>query len=174
MQKIQLPTIDLAPLNELIAARRSQWEDIGTPQTLALNKSCILILSALLQGYIEEVFFTISCCLLVHLNQQDLEAYRKSIGHWGNPSAENIERLFMRVGVGKIIDKIRWQRTDAKKIRTRLQLLNDQRNAIAHGKIPKGSLKLSSIESLRDFTEQFSINLTRYLVRQFRRNLQLP
>jgi hypothetical protein len=52
VQRVELPSIDLAPLDELIAARRSQWKDVGTPQTLALNKSCILTISALLQGYI--------------------------------------------------------------------------------------------------------------------------
>ncbi len=52
-----------------------------------------------------------------------------------------------------------------------LNLLNHQRNAIAHGGAPKGSLKLSSIERMRDFTENFATNLNRYLRKEFRRNL---
>lgn len=171
VQRIELPEINLAPLNELIAARRSQWKEIGTTETLALNKSCVLILSALLQGYIEEVFFTLSSYLLMHLSDDDLEKYRSSIGNWGNPNAANIERLFIRIGIVNVIDQVTWQRTDAKKIRMRLQVLNEQRNAIAHGKEPKGSLKLDNIERLRDFVQQFSINLNRHLAHRFRRSL---
>jgi hypothetical protein len=170
--RIQLPQIDLAPLNELIAARRSQWREIGTTQTLALNKSCILILSALLQGYIEEVFFTLSSNLFRHLSYDDHDAYRESIRAWGNPSAENIERLFMRIGAVNILENVTWQRTDVKKIKMMLRLLNEQRNAIAHGKSPRGSLKLSSIERMRDFVNNFAINLNRYLRRRFRGSLR--
>lgn len=170
--RIELPQIDLAPLDELITARRSQWREIGTTQTLALNKSCILILSALLQGYIEEVFFTLSANLFVHLSYDDHDDYRRSIGVWGNPNAQNIERLFMRIGEANILERVTWQRTDAKKIRKMLGLLNEQRNAIAHGKSPKGSLKLSSIERMRDFVNNFAINLNRYLRKRFRRNLR--
>ncbi len=166
LPRIELPAINLAPLNELIDARRSQWGQIGTPQTLALNKSCILILSALLQGYIEEVFFAVSSYMLMHLAGDDLETYKQSIGNWGNPNAQNIDRLFTRIGVTNLIDKVTWQRTDGSKIRRRLQLLNEQRNAIAHGKTPKGSLKLEQIERMRDFVEQFSINLNRYFTRR--------
>lgn len=171
MNRIELPEIDLAPLNELIAARRSQWRELGTPQTLALNKSCLLILSALLQGYIEELFFVLSANLFVHLDYDDHEAYRRSIRRWGNPSSENIERLFNRIGLINVLENVTWQRTNVKRIKAMLNLLNHQRNAIAHGGAPKGSLKLSSIERMRDFTENFATNLNRYLRKEFRRNL---
>jgi hypothetical protein len=75
--------------------------------------------------------------------------------------------------VARVIDKVTWQRTNAMKIKAKLTLLNEQRNKIAHGKEPKGSLKLSDIERMRDFAEQFSISLNRYLANRFRRNLTI-
>ena len=57
-------------------------------------------------------------------------------------------------------------------MRHKLKMLNEQRNAIAHGKVPKGSLKLNDIERMRDFAEQFAINLNRYFAKRFGRNVR--
>jgi hypothetical protein len=169
--RVRLPEIDLAPINELIQARRLQWNEVGTPQSLALNKSGILIISALLQGHIEEVYVTLCRFLLRHIKEEELEQFRRSIGIWGNPSAENINRLFGRIGVMNIIDNITWQKMDGMKIKARLNLLNERRNRIAHGKALEGSLKLAEIENTRDFIEQFAQGLNRHLYRRFRGQL---
>lgn len=68
-----LPTINLGPVDELIRVRQQQHGgNPGAPPIVggarvgaALNKSCVLMLSALLQGYVEDVFIFASICVIL-------------------------------------------------------------------------------------------------------------
>jgi hypothetical protein len=171
MAAVKFPPIDLSPVNELIVARRDQWKLIGKSPSRALNKCCVLMLSALLQGHVDGLFYTVA----VHhfdMTDEELKVYRAAVGIWGNPSAENIKRLFTRLGVVEIIEKVNWSKSDAKSIATKLKMLNEQRNKIAHGQEPRGSLNLTDIEKTRDFVQQFSKDFSSYLRRKFRTSLR--
>lgn len=53
---------------------------------------------------------------------------------WGNPSDENITRLFLKIGVVDVLDGLSWKGFSNQSVRDKLRLLNLIRNQIAHGK----------------------------------------
>jgi hypothetical protein len=116
------PTLDLQPADELIAMRREQHGgERGAPKKLpsgervgaALNNSCILMLSALLQGYVEDVFMYASRRLFRTMNDEvSLKKYRESLRRAGNPSGEDISRLFVRLGILDVFDGLAWSKTN--------------------------------------------------------------
>jgi len=129
----------------------------------ALNKSCILLLSALLQGYAEDVFVDVSRKILGSIaTEEDIKRYRSTFRVWGNPSAENIERLFLRLGVSNLLDGLSWQRCSTDSIREKLREINELRNKVAHGKPLPESISLARVINLRNFVEQFSDRFARH------------
>lgn len=171
MIAVRMLSIDLSPVKELIDARKNQWKQIKKSPSRALNKCCVLMLSALLQGHIDHLFYAVA---RNHFDMSDdeVQTYRAAVGNWGNPNAENIERLFTRLGVIGILKQVNWSKSDGKTIAGKLRVLNEQRNKIAHGREPRGSLKLTDIEKTADFVETFSRELSAYLRRKFRRSLR--
>jgi hypothetical protein len=94
----------LSSVDELIQVRRNlhggrrgappMLED-GSRQGASLNRSCVVLLSALLQSYVQEVFKLAAQEALPNLrNEQVWELYWKQMKSWGNPSADNITSLF--------------------------------------------------------------------------------
>lgn len=160
----RLPSLTLGAVDELIAVRKwlhggsrgappmSDGERVGA----ALNKSCILMLSALLQGYTEEVFLFAARRALKNLNSDNaLQEFRNSFRRWGNPSPNNIQRLFARLGLIDVFDGLSWQKTSAQSIKKKLDEINRLRNMIAHGqKLPR-RVSLAQVKNLRSFAEQF-------------------
>ena len=138
-----LPTIDLNPVDELIRVRQQQHGgNPGAPPVVggarvgaAINKSAVLMLSALLQGYVEDVFLYSSKRLFSNLRTDDnVKIYRTTFFRWGNPSSPNITNLFRRLGIIDVFDGISWQRTATGTIKAKLDEINEMRNKIAHGK----------------------------------------
>jgi len=161
-----MPALDLTPIEELIAVRKMlHGGKRGAPKVVgnyrvgtAINNSCVLMLSALLQGYVEILFLTISQQLLKRQldNATAYEKYRDTLRRWGNPSTDNIQSLYLRLGVADILDGISWRNMTNKSVKQKLRDLNVIRNKIAHGqKLPK-ALSLSDVISFRDFVMQFS------------------
>jgi len=96
--------LNLTPVDELIEVRRNlhgggrgappMLED-GSRQGASLNRSCVVLLSALLQSYVQEVFEMAAKEALPNLrNDQVWDWYWKQMKSWGNPSADNITSLF--------------------------------------------------------------------------------
>jgi len=80
-RQARLPKLDLQPVDELISVREQQHGGgPGAPPLVgkavregaALNKSCVMMLSALLQGYVEEVFLYASKRLFRTLKGDDV------------------------------------------------------------------------------------------------------
>lgn len=130
----------------------------------SLNRSCIVMLSALLQAFVEDVFKSEARHEFTKLNTDArFEAYWKQLKSWGNPSDDNIKALFLKIGIPDVFDGLSWQRTSTADIRNKLKILNQVRNGIAHGNVQLRvdnhpySLTLVKIKSLRDFVEQFGL-----------------
>lgn len=163
-------SLDLTFVDELIAVRHGQHGGgVGAPPVaggyrvgVSLNRSCVVMLSALLQGHVEEVFVRCSTALLNTLaTPAAAEEYRESFKRWGNPSASNIDQLFLRLGLVKALNGLRWQKCSNQSLRNKLNGINELRNKIAHGDAhltlngAPFSLRLEQIERYRNFVGKF-------------------
>lgn len=171
--------IDLHYVNELIEVRQDQHGGArGAPPIVnghrigaSINRSCIVMLSALLQSYVEEEFKEAARRRFPTLNAnlKAFEAYWKQMKGWGNPSDSNIRHLFLKIGVPDVLDGMTWQRTDAERIRFKLRELNEIRNQIAHGtrqltiNQQAYSLDLAKVVAFRNFVEQFAVRFTTHV-----------
>jgi hypothetical protein len=105
--------LNLTAVDELIEVRKNlQGGRRGAPPRLidgsrqgaSLNRSCVVFLSALLQSYVQEVFKLAAQEALPNLrNEQVWELYWKQMKRWGNPSADNIKSLFLRIGIVDVL-----------------------------------------------------------------------
>jgi hypothetical protein len=165
-----MASIEFALVDELITARRTLHGGVqGAPRKLtdrdrtgaALNRSIILMLSALFQGYVEDVFF-IRAKRKLRLKGADVDEFRKLHRRWGNPSMTNITEQFGRIGIIHPLANLSWQGCRNASVRRKIDLLNTLRNQIAHGakRLKDGkedyNLTLAKAENLRRFVEAFS------------------
>jgi hypothetical protein len=135
----------------------------GSRQGASLNRSCVVLLSALLQSYVQEVFKLAAQEALPNLrNEQVWELYLKQMKSWGNPSADNIKSLILRIGIDDVLDGLSWQNCDNESVRCRLTELNQVRNSIAHGADElrvngkNYTLTLAGVVTFRNFAEVFA------------------
>jgi hypothetical protein len=164
--------IDMHYVDELIAVRRRQHGGLrGAPPVVngyreggSLNRSCIVMLSALIQGFVEDVFIAASTRVLRNLANADaLKKYRTTFSRWGNPNPENLVALFARIGIEDVWDGLSWRNCANLTVRARLRNLNQLRNDIAHGHQDLRvdgtvvSLSLAHASGCRDFAEQFGV-----------------
>jgi RiboL-PSP-HEPN len=173
-----MPKLNLAAVDELINARRVQHGyRRGAPPIIggtrvgnAINVSCIVMLSALLQGFIEELFVGASRRGLKSLDDYDsMKKFRDTMWRWGNPSPENIERLFNRLGLVDVFDGLRWQRTTRTEVVYNLKRINDLRNKIAHAGRLAQPVTLAEVVRLRNFAKQFGDRFGRHIARLYLR-----
>ena len=164
-----MATLDLHFVNELIEVRENQHGGYpGAPEIInghrvgaSINRSCIVMLSALLQSFVEEAFQEASVEFL-DIAEVGRVPYRKSFSRWGNPSDANIKSLFLRLGIADVLDELGWQRITNDRIRTNLQNLNHLRNQIAHGTRDltlngqRYSLSLAEVKRFRNFVWTFA------------------
>ena len=160
-----MASLDLHFVNELIEVRENQHGGYqGAPEIInghrvgaSINRSCLVMISALLQAFVEEVFQEISVEYL-EIDQAGQDAYRKSFSRWGNPSDQNIRSLFLRLGITDVLDGLGWQRITNQRIRANLRNLNELRNQIAHGSRglrlnqQRYSLSLVEVKRFRNFS----------------------
>lgn len=162
--------LDLFYIDELISVRESQHGgDRGAPQVIdghrvgtSINRSCVVMLSALLQGFVEDVFIAASQRKFTNLKtDSDLVKYRKTFRLWGNPNPDNIEALFLRLYIEEALKGLSWQKCDNDSVKSKLREINEVRNGIAHGKRDLTfnqkpvSLSLAKVRSYRNFAEKF-------------------
>lgn len=138
-----MANLDLHYVNELIDARTARHGGRrGAPLIVngvrvgaSIDRSIVLMVSGLLQGYVEDVFATCAKSVFAAYDEDDgaFKSYWKQMDRWGNPSDQNIRVLFMKIGVPDVLDGLSWQRTTNAKIRAKLKEINWFRNRIAHG-----------------------------------------
>ena len=164
-----MATLNLGPVDELIAVRQAQHgggrgappiHPDGTREGQALNRAIVVMTSATLQAYCEDVFFELSQIKL-NLNAAQMESYRTLYSQWGNPSKENTRKHFQRMGAIDILSGLSWQRCNNATVLKNLDRLNQLRNQIAHGRQNLSlagrnySLSLAKARDHRNFVFQF-------------------
>jgi hypothetical protein len=134
-----------------------------------------VLLSALLQSYVQEVFEIAAKEALPNLrNDQVWDTYWKQMKSWGNPSADNITSLFLKIGIDDVLGKLSWQNCDNALVRRRLNELNQVRNSIAHGadtlKVngKKYTLTLQRVGRFRNFARVFADNFEKHALDKLR------
>lgn len=164
--------LNLTYVDELISVRQvlhggnrgapKKVED-GSREGASINRSCVVLLSALLQSYVQEVFEIAAKQALPSLAADEVwKAYWKQMKGWGNPSADNTKTLFLKIGVHDVFDGLRWQSCDNALVRSRLNQLNHVRNSIAHGAVTLRvndadyALTLAKVKTFRNFAEAFA------------------
>lgn len=177
-----LATLSLTAVDELIAARKGLHGGAqGAPRVLrdgsregrAINQACVLMLSATLQSYVEDVFIECSeKAFSRQLQSSDLEKFRNSWKMWGNPSADNVTSLFNRLGVADVFEGLSWQRQSTQSLKTNLNTINQVRNRIAHAQEIRVdnrpyALRLSGITRWRNTIEQFGKRFSKHALAKF-------
>ncbi len=172
--------LNLTYVDELISVRQVQHggargapkrvED-GSREGASINRSSIVLLSALLQSYIQEVFETAAKQALPALAADHVwESYWKQMKGWGNPSADNIMNLFLKIGIHDVLNGLSWQNCKNSLIRSRLNQLNHVRNSIAHGSTAlrvnnaEYSLTLAKVKTFRNFAEAFAARFENHVM----------
>ena len=166
-------TINLHYVDEVIAVRRQlHGGGRGAPPVVihqiragaSLNRSCVVLLSALLQTFVEKVFESEVKYVFPSLSADpQWQSYWNQMHRWGNPSDGNIKNLFLKIGIVDVLTGLSWQRTNTAKIKENLKLLNEIRNQIAHGDQQLKfsgqpySLTLAEVVRLRNFVENFGM-----------------
>ncbi len=175
--------LDLHYVDELIDVRREQHGGgRGAPIMVdgyregeSINRSCIVMLSALLQGFVEDVFIECSKQVLPRLaTDQAVEKYRKTFRRWGNPNPNNIRALFGRIGIVDVLDGIRWRNCANATVLSKLDAINQIRNSIAHGRLEitvngqPSRLSLIVVSNYRNFAEAFGNRFEQHAIRKLR------
>jgi hypothetical protein len=175
--------LDLHYVDELIEVRQQQHGGArGAPGVIggyrqgeSLNRSCIVMISALIQGFVEDVFVEASQQVLPNLTTAaSIERYRQSFKRWGNPHPSNMKALFSRIGIEDPLDGLSWRNCTNATVRVRLSNLNEIRNQIAHGRRDINlngrnfTLTLATARGFRDFAEAFGGRFEAHVIRVLR------
>jgi len=139
----------------------------------ALNRSAIVLLSAHLQGYLQEVFE--EAAILLFMGQLGAEVHlfvQESLKRFGNPQPDKIDSLFALLGIERITGQISWRNAQNKRVKERLRELVNLRNQIAHGNsVTVYRERVVRFMSFVDnFTERFDEELRGYLRARLGRN----
>jgi RiboL-PSP-HEPN len=162
--------LNLGSVDELIAVREDQHGGArgaprvndGTREGQAVNRAVVIMTSATLQAFCEDVFFELSELKLA-LNLGQMDVYKKLYSQWGNPSKDNIRKHFSRLGAIDVLQGLSWRACGNAAVIRKLDRLNNLRNQIAHGKTVlsvdgKGySLSLARARDHRTFAFQFGV-----------------
>jgi RiboL-PSP-HEPN len=139
----------------------------GRPREVqALNKAAIALLSAHLQGYVEDLFEE-TARLLLDGKVPDVQALIDQARLRGNPTWDNITRLFGAAGFTDILAGISWQRCNHATVKARLRGLNELRNRIVHGGAE--AVRKRQVQNFRGFVQNFTAKVDQKVAREFHR-----
>jgi len=146
----------LAQISEVIDRLVSEPGRGRRTEVDALNRAAMVLLSAHLQGYVEDLFSEATGAMLGN-KVKDVEALiEQALSGFSNPHAYRIDRLFASIGLPKVTDGLSWQKASNQTVKRRLTDYIRIRNSIAHGS-QEGITKLKVAEFKR-FVEIFARN----------------
>ena len=123
----------------------------------ALNRAAIVLLSAHLQGFIDDLHLECAHIMLVGKVQDIEKVAKRAKPRNANPHADIVEKMFDGIGIYEVLDNMRWQKASNTTIRKRLTEYVQARNKIAHG-AQEGVTKAKVI-GFQDFVQHFAQNL---------------
>ena len=122
----------------------------------ALNRAAMVLLSAHLQGYIEDVYSEVARAMLGD-KVKDVDALvEQALSNFSNPHAYRIASLFASIGLPNIMDDLSWQKASNQTIKRRLTDYIRIRNSIAHGSQER--ITKPKVAEFKRFVEVFARN----------------
>jgi hypothetical protein len=120
----------------------------------ALNRAAMVLLSAHLQGFIEDVYSEAADSLLKP-HVKDIQTLTdRAKRNFSNPHDYRINQLFETIGLPEIMNGLSWQRSSNKAVRNRLTENIRLRNRIAHGEQER--ITKAKVNAFRKFVETFA------------------
>ncbi len=106
----------------------------------ALNRAGVVLLTAHLEGYIEDLFEEAANLIaseVFYTTYYDVNSFiAQATGPFHSPNPQNIKSLFARLGINDVLASVQWNPLTNKDVRQRLGDLVKLRNEIAHGEQP--------------------------------------
>jgi hypothetical protein len=110
-------------------------KDIRSCRNALLRASVVLIV-ARIEYFVEELFEWAAKKIFDNLSKEEIiEYYKISSKRFNNPTSDNINKLFLEIGIHKVMNKICTDSSENKILRKTLDDLINKRHEIAHGKI---------------------------------------
>ena len=106
------------------------------PYQNAILRGSIVLIVARIENFIEDLFEWTSAKIFFNLFDDELNHFYKiSSRKFNNPISDNINKLFLGIGIYNVLDRIYDDPKKNKQLVTRLNELVNRRHDIAHGKI---------------------------------------
>ncbi len=122
----------------------------------ALNSAAIALLSGHLQGFVVDIYKEVAVSTLTG-RVRDVEALVGAANLRGNPTVENVSKLFASLGYPNIQDDMSWQRMSNGQLKAKLRSFNELRNKIVHG--ASGAVHKSQVENYLNVLTSFATKL---------------
>jgi hypothetical protein len=141
----------LRDIDELMAAHAARAGTLRGRRydVAALNRASVLLLSAHLEGYLEDLMAE-----AIHAIDPQLNPARVNAG-FANPKPDRIDDLFGFLGLSKPSNAVKWRNAPNARVKQKLRDLVDARNRIAHGRTGVRVLK-DDVTSYRRYVEGFA------------------
>lgn len=115
----------------------------------AARRAALVLLNSHFEAYLEDL---LQEALLAINTGFDASKLRRD---FTTPRADNIDKLFLLLGISKISRLPKWQKASNKSVRAAIDQLQDRRNAIAHGE--KGAtVKKREITRFTGYVNKFA------------------
>lgn len=148
---------NLAKLSEVIDRLVTKPGPGRRTEVDALNRAAMVLLSAHLQGYIEDLFSEAARVMLDDAVSDVDVLIEQALSGFTNPHAFRIDRLFASLGLPKITDGLSWQKASNQTVKRRLTDYIQIRNSIAHG--GQEAITKPKVMGFKRFVEVFARNL---------------
>jgi hypothetical protein len=122
-------SVRLQDIDQLMAAHAA----VGGPErgrrfdVEALNRASVLLLSAHLEGYLEDLMREALIAVQGGLSGDAI------VARFANPTTGEIDKLFAVIGMEKPCSQISWRKAGNQAVKANLNELVGRRNRIAHG-----------------------------------------
>lgn len=154
----------LQEVDEIIAARDAICpSNAGRPakkQGAAVISGGTVLLAALLEGYLEELFEDCLDTLYSNIPTNERNNLKNRTSRRNNSANPNqVNTPFFYLGVPWVMqsDRLRWRKMSNRDVRERLQALSKARNQLAHG--GSRSVRKQTLVSWRRFVERLAERL---------------
>lgn len=130
----------------------------------ALNRAAVVLLSAHLQGYIDNLLSETAHIVLCNKVKDINRLLELSKPQAANPHPDVIEKMFNSVGIYEVLDDISWQKAKNETVKHRLKEYIKLRNRIAHGS--QEGVNKQKVVQFKKFVEIFAKNLDKIVAQK--------